>query len=145
MLTLRKAQLAQSVQEELTRLHLVEARLDQIAAYGQMQDPDVVVKSVPAQRYLALRDVLPDVAAVRRLVSRISTAVPAIIPHSNLGQIAIVIHSPMFDPDAFDFEVGYLLTGQAPRSGPAGRGSAADPAGIARGDHGDGGARGAGE
>ena len=28
--------------------------------------------------------------------------------------IAIVIHSPMYDPEALDVEVGYLLTGNVP-------------------------------
>ncbi len=116
MLTLRKAQITQSVQEELARLQMVEARLEQIAAHGQMQEPDVVLKAIPAQRYLALREVLADVEAVRRLVRHIATVLPTAVHPGSLGQIAIVIHSPMFEPDAFDFEVGCLLIGKAPPS-----------------------------
>ena len=116
MLTLRKAQIMQAMQEDLTRLQLVEARLDQIATFGQVQDPDVVLKTIPAHRYLALREVLPDVDAIRYLVEQIVALVPTKVSPSSLGQIAFVIHSPMFDPAAFDFEVGYLLTGKAPSS-----------------------------
>ena len=116
MLTLRKAQITQSVQEELARLQMVEARLEQIAVHGQMREPDVILKAVPALRYLAVREVLPDIQAVRRLVSRLATVVPTAVHPNSLGAIAIVIHSPMFEPDAFDFEVGYLLTGKAPPS-----------------------------
>src|SRR5215472_16425910 len=71
MLTLRKAQIEQAVQQDLTRLRMVEARLSQIEALGQIQEPDVVLKSVPAQPFLALRDVLPNMGAVKRLVQTI--------------------------------------------------------------------------
>lgn len=111
MLLLRKAQITQAMQDDVARLQLVEARLDQIDAFGQTPVPDVVVKTVPPQRYLALREVFADVAAIRRLVGRMNAIVPPKMPASSLGQVAFVIHSPMFDPDAFDFEVGYLLTG----------------------------------
>jgi DNA-binding transcriptional MerR regulator len=114
MLLLRKAQITQAMQDDLTRLQLVEARLDQIDAFGQTQVPDVVVKAIPPQRYLALREVFADVAAVRRLVERVASVVPTIMPSNSLGQVAFVIHAPMFDPDALDFEVGYLITGKAP-------------------------------
>ncbi len=114
MLLLRKAQITQAMHDDLARLQLVEARLDQIDTLGQASIPDVVVKTIPPQRYLALREVLPDISAVRRLVERMTAIVPATMPASSLGRVALVIHSPMFDPDAFDFEVGFLLTGKAP-------------------------------
>jgi DNA-binding transcriptional MerR regulator len=114
MLLLRKAQLTQAMQDDLARLQLVEARLDQIDTFGQTQVPDVVVKAIPPHRYLALREVFSDVAAIRRLVERVNAIVPTKMPSGSLGQVAFVIHSPMFDPEAFDFEVGYLLTGKAP-------------------------------
>ena len=48
----------------MERLRVVETRLQQIEAHGQIQEPDVVLKSVPAQHFLALREVLPDMGAV---------------------------------------------------------------------------------
>ncbi len=116
MLTLRKAQIEQSVQDEMARLRVVEARLQQIDVHGQIQEPDVVLKSVPAQQFLALREVLPGMGAVRRLVERISVAIPTVVGHNSLGHIAVVIHFPVYDPEALDFEIGYLLTGKAPES-----------------------------
>jgi effector-binding domain-containing protein len=116
MLILRKAQIEQSVQAEMERLRVVEARLQQIDTHGQMQELDVVLKSVPTQHFLALHEVLPDVAAVRQLVEHMAHFVPAMVGQHNLGHIAIVIHSPMYDPEAFDFEIGYLLTGKVPRA-----------------------------
>ena len=116
MLTLRKAQIEQSVHEETERLRVVESRLQQIEAHGQVQTPDVVLKSVPAQRFLSLREVLPGMDAVRSRVQNIYGAVPAALGPSHLGHIAVVIHSGMFNPEAFDLEIGYLLTGKTPDS-----------------------------
>jgi len=114
MLTLRKAQIERTVQEEMIRFRDIESRLKQLETYGQIQEPDVVLKSVPAQEYLALREVLPSMNAVQRLVRKIATAVPDMIGKNNVSNVAIVIHSPTFDPEAFDAEIGYLLTGKAP-------------------------------
>ena len=116
MLTLRKAQIEQSVQEEMTRLHEVEARLEQIDAYGQVLEPNVVLKSIPTQQFLALREVLPGIGARRRLVQSLSTVVPRVVEPHSLGHIAIVTHSPVYDPEALDVEIGYLLIGKAPKS-----------------------------
>lgn len=117
MLLLRKAQITQAMQDDLAQLQLVEARLGQLDAFDETQALDVVVKAVPPQRYLALREVFADIASVRRMVVRLTAIVPHKMPSSSLGQIAFVIHSRMFDPDALDFEVGYLLTGAPGNTG----------------------------
>lgn len=116
MLALRKAQIEQSVQEEMARLRVVEARLEQIDEHGQIQEPDVILKSVPAQQILSLREVVPDMAAIRRLVQRISSVVPAKVGHNNIGHIVVMLHSLIFEPEDRDVEVGYLLTGKTPKS-----------------------------
>jgi DNA-binding transcriptional MerR regulator len=116
MLILRKAQIEQTLQEEMARLRAVETRLQQIETSGQIQEPDVVLKAIPAQPFLALRTVLPGLAAIRRLELRIAASVPAAVGHHSLSNIAMVVHSPVFDPEALDVEVGYLLTGKAPQS-----------------------------
>jgi DNA-binding transcriptional MerR regulator len=114
MLALRKAQIAQSVELELARLRMVESRLEQIDTLGRVDEPDVVLKAAPAQQFLALRETLPGMDAVRRLVGMIATRVPALVAPASLDAIAVVIHTPAFDPEAFDLEVGYLLIGKAP-------------------------------
>ncbi len=116
MLALRKAQIEQSVQEETARLRVVEARLEQIDEHGQVQEPDVVLKSVPEQQFLSLREVLPDMAAIQRLVQRIDSVVPAKVGRTNVGHIAVLLHSPIFEPEDRDVEVGYLLIGKTPKS-----------------------------
>jgi len=115
MLTLRKAQIEQTLQEEATRLRMVESRLQQIDVHGQIQEPDVVLKSVPAQQFLSIREVLPDISAVQGRVRKILNVVPATVGEHSLDYIAVLIHSPVYEPDAFDVEIGYLFTGKAPK------------------------------
>jgi DNA-binding transcriptional MerR regulator len=115
MLILRKTQIEQTLQEELQRLQAVETRLQQIDTNGQIEEPDVVLKNLPEQHFLALRDVFPGMAAIRSFAHVIARDVPARAVSNNLGQIAFVIHSPQFDPEALDVEVGYLLTGKVPQ------------------------------
>src|SRR5690348_1945715 len=79
MLTLRKAQIEQSLQQEMERLRIVESRLQQIETHGQVQEPDVILKAVEASPFLRLRDVLPGMNAIQHLVRRIATTVPALV------------------------------------------------------------------
>ena len=116
MLTLRKAQIERTVQEEMARFRDIESRLQQLDEHTQEQIPDVVLKSVPAQGYLALREVLPGMQSVRRLVRHIVATIPGIVGKNNLGTIAIVNHSSLYEPEELDFEVGYLLTGKVPHA-----------------------------
>lgn len=111
LLTLRKAQIEQAVQTEAERLRVVESRLRQIEDEGRAPAPDVVMKSVPAQLLLSVREVLPGLSAVRAVVEQLHTVVPKTVPESNLGPVTLVIHAPAFEPGALDFEIGYALTG----------------------------------
>src|SRR5581483_1756996 len=116
MLTLRKAQIEQTLQEEMEHLRVVESRLQQIDTHGQMQEPDVILKAVEASPFLGLRDVLAGMDAIQHLVRRIATSVPAMVGRNSLGPICVIIHSPMYDPEVLDVEVGYLLTQSGPQS-----------------------------
>src|SRR5258708_16193507 len=115
MLTLRKAQIERTLQEEATRLRMVESRLQQIDIHGQIQEPDVVVKSVAAQQFLSIREVLPDWSTVQGRVRRVANVVPAMVGGHSLDHLAVVIHSPAYEPEALDVEIGYLFTGKAPK------------------------------
>jgi effector-binding domain-containing protein len=53
--------------------------------------------------------------AIQHLVRRIATTVPAMVGRNSLGPIAVIIHSPMYDPASLDVEVGYLLIGEGPQ------------------------------
>lgn len=108
MLTLRKAQIERTMSEEAERLRVVESRLRQLEEYGTIQPPDVILKPIPAQGFLAIRELFPGMEAVRNLVQQLHATVPPLLG-SNLGPIAVAVHSEIFDPEALDFEVGYLV------------------------------------
>ncbi|WP_181392089.1 MerR family transcriptional regulator [Deinococcus irradiatisoli] len=116
MLTLRKAQIEQAVQSEAERLRVVESRLRQLDDAAQGVAPDVVLKAVPAQGFFSVREVLPDLTAVRRLVQTLRRAVPAAAHGLKLGPLTLVIHAPAFEPGGLDFEVGYPVSGPVPGS-----------------------------
>ena len=70
MLTLKKAQVEQTVQEEMTRLRSLEARLQHIddatrPAY------DIVIKNAPALNYLSVREVLPGAATALNIMKEL--------------------------------------------------------------------------
>jgi DNA-binding transcriptional MerR regulator/effector-binding domain-containing protein len=114
MLTLRKAQIEQTLQEEMNRLQMIESRLEQINIHGEIKEPDIILKSVPAQRFLGLREVLPNMSVVRRVVEKLNSIVPTLVGHSPLGHLAVIIHTPIYEPETFDLEIGFLIIGKVP-------------------------------
>jgi DNA-binding transcriptional MerR regulator len=70
MLLRKRAELEQTLRDDLRRLQQLEARLrqNQSAETG----PDVVLRAIPAQLFLAVRAVVPKPAAMLRLAGRCS-------------------------------------------------------------------------
>ena len=71
MLTMKRAQLEQSLSEEQARLRHIESRIAQIDSQGGIKDYDVILKSVPSMPFLSLRssfdsmdEVVPMVRAI---------------------------------------------------------------------------------
>lgn len=112
MLSLKKAQVEQSLHEEAIRLRTIEARLQQIEAPDQAAF-DVVLKSVPAQSYLSLREVLPNANAALAIMQELLTELPAQVNSNALGYFTTVIHSETLESDRLDIELGAVLTGKA--------------------------------
>jgi effector-binding domain-containing protein len=95
---------------------VVETRLQQLETQGQIQEPDVVLKTIPPQQFLAVREVLPGMGAVQRLVQKIFSVLPVALGQNNLGHMAVVMHFAVYDPEALDLEIGFLVTGKAPKA-----------------------------
>jgi DNA-binding transcriptional MerR regulator len=114
MLILRKSQIEQTLQEEMARLQMIESRLNQLENYGEIQEPDIVLKSIPAQGFLGLREILPDMRAVRERVANMKRAIPNLVGKSSLGYMAVIIHTPIYEPETFDLEIGFLLNDIVP-------------------------------
>lgn len=108
MLMLKKAQLQQTVAEEMARLRNVEFRLNQLEHNDWETAIDIVVKAVPAQPFLALRHVCPSYDVLLNLFQ----AMRQLYEHTNLRRMALhvcVNHSTAMEPDAIDIEMGFAF------------------------------------
>jgi DNA-binding transcriptional MerR regulator len=108
MLTLKKAQVAQAVHEEVARLRHIEARLYELDAPNH-DTFDIVLKHIPAQRYLSLREVLPNTDAALGIMRELIQVLPARIGAAALGSFTTVVHSETLESDRLDIELGAVL------------------------------------
>jgi DNA-binding transcriptional MerR regulator len=108
MLALKRAQVAQAVHEELARLRHIEARLHQIDA-PNLGAFDIVLKQVPAQCYLSLREVLPGTDAALGIMRELIQVLPTQIGTPALGPFTTVVHSETLESERLDIELGAIL------------------------------------
>ncbi len=109
MLTLKRAQVAHTVQEETARLKLIESRIEQIDCGNDPAAVDMVIKSVPMQSYLSVRTVSADMAAGYALFQRVMTEVPRAVNANCLGPLTVVMHLEPFEWEQMDIEIGFVL------------------------------------
>jgi effector-binding domain-containing protein len=69
MFRMKQAEMKGRVKEEQARLVRVERRLRQIEQEGTMSDQEVVIKSIPAMKVAAIRDVIPTYGDIGSLYS----------------------------------------------------------------------------
>ncbi len=114
MLLMQKAEVEQTVLEEVQRLRRIEARLRQ----NQMADemPDVVVKSIPAQLFLSIRAMIPSPEEMLQLVQHVQRVLPSRVDPRVLGPFTGVVYTDGFTLRNNDVEFGYLL--KKPVEGP---------------------------
>jgi DNA-binding transcriptional MerR regulator len=108
MLTLKKVELERSLNEDALRLRNIESRLLQIEEQGALSDYDVIMKSVPAQPYLAVRRTFPNFEAAVGMVRDMAHQVGRRLPESAKGDLTVVAHSD-FDEENLDLEIGYVV------------------------------------
>jgi DNA-binding transcriptional MerR regulator len=113
MFSLKKVQIEQSVQDELQRLRHIDARLRQIEDAGSVENYDIIVKSVPAQPYLSLRDTFPSFDAARSVFSEMQQALPSAIGRKSVGHLTALMHSEMYEAQDIDLELGFVMAEQA--------------------------------
>jgi DNA-binding transcriptional MerR regulator len=107
MLVAKRAEVEHTIHEELQRLRRIEVRLQQ----NQLSDDtlDVVIRSVPASPFLAVRTIVPSPTAMMRLLSLIQTVAPASIDARSLGPLAGIVYTDEFRLRNNDIALGYLL------------------------------------
>jgi DNA-binding transcriptional MerR regulator len=115
MLTLRKAQVEQTLRDELERVRSIEARLGQIEEQGELFD-DIVLKAMPARTFLSIRQIVPSKEEGFALMTEIQRVLPRLIGRSVIGQFALLFPSDSFEIENIDVEMGFLLDGDAPET-----------------------------
>ena len=111
MLTMRKAQIEQTLQDELTRLRNVEMRISQIETEGDMWTPDVVIKKVPAQQVLSVHAKSLTGDDFWALFTEMQRLLPSGAAQRKIGSAFFLMHSDFEDESEMDLEMGYLLEG----------------------------------
>lgn len=109
MLTMKRAQLAQSLREEETRLRHIESRIAQIDRQGGIGDYDVVMKSMPSTPFLSLRcacDGMDEAVQMVRIVAE--DGARQIRP--TLRDKLVVVARNDRDDEKLDLEIGFSLT-----------------------------------
>ena len=108
MLVLKKAQIEQTLREELARVHYIESRISQIDQ-GNPVDYPVVLKSIPTQKLIAVREPSITLATLRTAGPEIGRALAERVGGKTLGHFALIFHSGLWDSDDLDVEIGFLL------------------------------------
>lgn len=115
MLTMRKAQIEQTLRDELERVRSIEARLGQIEEQGELFD-DVVLKAMPARTFLSIRQIVPSKEEGFAFMTEMQRVLPRLIGRSVIGQFALLFPSESFEIENIDVEMGFLLDGNVPET-----------------------------
>ena len=109
MFALRKAQVEQSIQEDILRLRMIEARLKQLDEGDEQPAAKIVVKTVPAQHYLSLREKLSSFGVAAQLMAVMNKAIPAKLGSKRVGQFVAILHDEMYGEPQIDLEMGFVM------------------------------------
>ncbi len=108
MLTMKRAQLEQSLREEEARLRHIESRIAQIDRAGEIGEYDVVVKSVAATPLLSLRCSCDNMDEAVRMVRTVAEDGSRLIRPSLRDKLIVVARNDL-DDEKLDLEIGFSL------------------------------------
>jgi DNA-binding transcriptional MerR regulator len=109
MLTMKRAQVEQSLRAEEARLRHIESRIAQIDHQGGIEGYDVIVKSVAAAPFLSLRRSFESMDEVVPMVCTIAEEGARQI-RSPLRDKLIVVARNDVEDEKLDLEIGFVLT-----------------------------------
>jgi len=109
MLTMKRAQVEQTLRAEEARLRHIESRIAQIDHQGGIEGYDVVVKSVAAQPFLSLRRSFEGMEEVVPMVRTIAEEGLRQIRPALRDKLIVVARNDGED-EKLDLEIGYALT-----------------------------------
>lgn len=109
MLALKKAQIEQTLEAEALRLRAVESRLIQLDRQGQLKDDEVVLKSIPEQSFLSMRQTFADIPTIFAVLGDMQQVISMAVPAKSLGRFMVVICDDAYEMQDMDLEMGFLL------------------------------------
>ncbi len=109
MLTIRRAQVEQSLREEEIRLRSIESRIDQIDRDGSIGEYDVVLKPAPAAPFLSIRCVCESIGEVARMVRAVAEDGERRIRPALRDKLVVVARND-HDMERLDLEIGFTLS-----------------------------------
>lgn len=109
MLKLKKAQIEQSISEEMLKVRSIEERLWEIETEGVLSHENVVLKSFPEQDFLSIRQVVPSTKDGFQMMYQIHNLIPHVSDNQLIGQFGLIFHSDGFETKNVDVEMGFLL------------------------------------
>jgi DNA-binding transcriptional MerR regulator len=109
MLTMKRAQVEQTLRAEEARLRHIESRIAQIDRQGTIGDYDVVTKSVPPVPYLAVRVACEGMEEAVPLVRTVVQEGSRQIRPQLRDKLIVVAHNDA-DDEKLDLEIGFSLT-----------------------------------
>ncbi len=108
MLNLKKAQIEQDLHDDLQRLRTVEARLTQIETEDEIAKVDVILKTIPAQPFMATRTAVNSMEETSEVYVAIHDALyEGKISHA--GQCVCVTYKDRYEWENVDLEIGFVL------------------------------------
>ncbi len=114
MLEARRADAERALAEEAVRLRQIEARIAQLEVGADRDLDDVLMRAEPAHLIVSVRQTLGSFAEARAIIAELSAVVPRLLPRERLGPLVGIAHSPEFEPDVIDVELGFVLEGDPP-------------------------------
>jgi DNA-binding transcriptional MerR regulator len=109
MLTLKRAQLERSLQEEEARLRHIESRIAQIDRDGKADGFDVIVKSTPSTPFLAVNCSCDNMDEVVRMVRTVAEEGTRQIKPVLRDKLVVVARNDV-DAEKLDLDIGFSLT-----------------------------------
>jgi DNA-binding transcriptional MerR regulator len=108
MLLLERAKAERELAVQAARLTQIESRIARLDA-GEADDGDVVVRAEPGFVLLSVRQCVTSFDEARGLIAELLEVVPRRVSKAALGQLVALVHSPEFEPDDIDVELGFVL------------------------------------
>ena len=117
MLLMRRTEIEQAHAQQALQLRLLESRIAMLDADAEEREDDVVIRAEPDRQYLSLRGVYDSFDSAAATVLQLYREIPPQVRQAKLGPLIGISHSPEFEPDELDVELGFAIE-QAPVRAP---------------------------